>query len=496
MEITQPEKKKLGILMNTISLKGILAIAMIFILITGGITIIAIISPKPYLQTKVGLWECSQSTPTFNPNVCKGWDSYTTLTSPSTDKNISTSIVVGPFATLNKDVTFGFLLKNVFTSSSMPYFSFKLNLEYSFQPFSDIKLVSTVNYVRETAQNINVECTNGNEFCKVDFSVFKRFGTLTYERFDIFSLSSSSLEKMDQAEFYGTLQTSNSSSTVFEIFWRISLAFSNCIVLCLFFWFLRLYSVFNWALEQHLTGLLIYGLILFNNPFCLLEHITGAPFFLLVDSFFESFFTGYLMFYILVIFNSVRRPERAKGFIPLVVRAIMAIVISCSAFGSILSIRMTLQSNSKFHSNPLTIFFSVMFLLSVVIYLFWLLFEVIRSFSERRKMNGSNKNRIVIFGIVTFGCIFLLMAVYIGVYFSGYMVSNMFIGLLAYVNLYCFFVAILNLPSLERQNSNNSGVNIAKLDTELKVETYDDDDELIVENKNEEGVLEDSIPLN
>ncbi|GAB1227260.1 hypothetical protein ENUP19_0328G0055, partial [Entamoeba nuttalli] len=71
MEITQPEKKKLGILMNTISLKGILAIAMIFILITGAITIIAIISPKPYIQTKVGLWECSQSTQTFNPNICK-----------------------------------------------------------------------------------------------------------------------------------------------------------------------------------------------------------------------------------------------------------------------------------------------------------------------------------------------------------------------------------------------------------------------------------------
>ncbi|EMH72817.1 hypothetical protein EHI8A_099600 [Entamoeba histolytica HM-1:IMSS-B] len=390
-------------------------------------------------------------------------------------KNISTSIVVGPFATLNKDVTFGLLLKNVFTSSNMPSFSFKLNLEYSFQPFNDIKLVSTVNYVREVAQNINVECTNGNEFCNVDFSVFKRFGTLTYERFDIFSLSSSSLEKMDQAEFYGTIQTSNSSSTVFEIYWRI---------------------FFNWALEQHLTALLIYGLILFNNPFCLLEHITGASFFLMVDSFFESFFTGYLMFYILAVFNSVRRPERAKGFIPLIVRAIMAIIISCSAFGSILSIRMTIQSNSKFHSNTLTIFFSVMFLLSIVIYLFWLLFEVIRSFSERRKMSGSNKNRVVIFGIVTFGCIFLLMAVYVGVYFSGYMVSNMFIGLLAYVNLYCFFVAILNLPSLQKQGSNTNGVNIAKLDTEFKVETYDDDDELVVENKNEEGTLEDSVALN
>ncbi|ELP86355.1 hypothetical protein EIN_296650 [Entamoeba invadens IP1] len=492
-EIVQNEKKRNGILMNTISLPGLLFVGLVFLLFTTGITIVSFISPKRYLTTTQGLWNCSNNyAGVFDKKECKGWDSYATLTRMEEVTKPNVSIALGPFGPLNKDVNIKLLIKNVFTTSAKESYEFTLDFDYSLQPFTDMKYIASTNYVLVRAHKVNVKCEGLNKYCDVDFSLFRRFSSSIYERFDIFSMNSTSTKSMEKAEFYLTIDTYNSKSTMYEVIWRLVLVFANCVVLVFFLWSLRKVMLKQWPFEEVLTALLIYGLIFFNNPFCFLEYMTQASFFMMVNTFFEAFFLGYMMFYILAFFNLLRRPEKAKGFIPLITRAVMGIVIGCTSFGSTLAVKMTVNLNSHFTSNVMTIVFGISFLLAILAYLFWLAFDVIRSFSERRKMSGPNKNRTLIFGIVTFGCIIIIASVAIGVYFSGYMVSNMFIGLMAYVNLYCFFLTILCLPSQENTENTESKV-IMKLDTELKVEQYDDDGELIINDTNtgKEGQLYD-----
>lgn len=115
-------KTKHGILMNTVSLNGMLAIGIVFLTITLGITILAIVSPTPYLSSSpVGLWGCDTgyTGETFNADQCKGWDSYGSLNKEIENLPIA-KLVMGPFGTLNKDFTFSLVIKNVFTTSADP----------------------------------------------------------------------------------------------------------------------------------------------------------------------------------------------------------------------------------------------------------------------------------------------------------------------------------------------------------------------------------------
>ena len=67
----------------------------------------------------------------------------------------------------------------------------------------------------------------------------------------------------------------------------------------------------------------------------------------------------------------------------------------------------------------------------------------------------------------------------------------MFIALLSYVNLYCYFVVVLTIPTTDYKH-NKDYSKISKLDIELKVQEYDDNDDLIIDDGiPEEGKLDD-----
>ena len=501
MEIIKSEptnrKKIQTYLMNTISLKGVLFIGVVFMGLVLFITLMSVMTPEKYMVVEKPLWNCKEPTNKFNSSICDGWDSFTTIKRQTdSGKNAYTYLSIGPFGILNRDVYLSLKLKNTFCEKK-DHVDFEMNMLYSFETFPKLEYMSSVLYKKQKKDNIHVHCQKGEEYCDVHFEVYDDFTIETYERFDIYQITTTltDLSPFETAEFVAVVETYNSKASVFEIMWRVMLSILNCAAIIVYLFILRSYYVKEWPVEIIITALLQYMLIFFNNPFCVIEMFTTSTFFYVADSFFESLFTAYLLFYIQTFFHSVRRPEKAKSWKSILARAIYSCLIAAATFGTMLTIRRSVNSSSQFVANPATITFTVLFGLSIAFYLFWLLFDLIRSCSERRKMDGKKKNRVVIFGIVTFGCILFILAVYITVNASGYILSNLFIALMSYVNLYCYFVIVLTVPTNDEKIDKEYS-KISKLDIQLTVQEYDDNDEMIIEEENVEGVLNDDMELN
>lgn len=74
--------------------------------------------------------------------------------------------------------------------------------------------------------------------------------------------------------------------------------------------------------------------------------------------------------------------------------------------------------------DPLNITLAVATAIFTVIYLFWLLFAVIRSFSEARKL-GQIGQRINMYGLFTMIAIITLMILLVYSYFTGYKANRL-----------------------------------------------------------------------
>ena len=73
-------------LMNTISLRGVLFIGVIFMFLVIGITMVSVFTPAKYLVVEKPLWNCTESTDKFDSTKCDGWDSYSTIKSKVLNK--------------------------------------------------------------------------------------------------------------------------------------------------------------------------------------------------------------------------------------------------------------------------------------------------------------------------------------------------------------------------------------------------------------------------
>ena len=124
-----------------------------------------------------------------------------------------------------------------------------------------------------------------------------------------------------------------------------------------------------------------------------------------------------------------------------------------------------------------------------LIYLFWLVFAVIRSFSEARKL-GEIGHRIKSYGLFTLVAVCLLIILLLSQYFMGYKNNQaIYLTVIGYMNMYTIILMVFYLPSNKHSEDWNSKRKEIVLD-EFKVTEYDDDDnELIIEENKDEELL-------
>ena len=114
-----------------------------------------------------------------------------------------------------------------------------------------------------------------------------------------------------------------------------------------------------------------------------------------------------------------------------------------------------------------------------VIYLFWLVFAIIRSFSEARKL-GEIGHRIKSYGLFTIMAIILLFMLILSDYFIGYKSNQgIYLTLIAYVNIYAIILMVFYLPSNRENTEWNTKRKEIVLD-EMRVTEYDDDDNALI----------------
>ncbi|EMD43107.1 transmembrane protein [Entamoeba histolytica HM-3:IMSS] len=279
--------------------------------------------------------------------------------------------------------------------------------------------------------------------------------------------------------------------TSFEVFWRITLLTSMCCCTLFFMYVLRGIPFKQWSLEQKCTVLFMIALTISNNGFYSYEFMSANELFPSINAICDSIMLCSLLLYVLVVMDALRKPLSQRTFkffyFPrfLIVLLIGSFLVNLYLYNAENSDPVIVMMK-----DPINATMAILTGLLSLIYLFWLMFAIIRSFSEARKL-GEKGQRIKMYGTFTIIAIFIFFVLLLSDYFIGYR-SNaaVYLTLIAYVNIYAVVLMIFYLPSTKNQNEWNNRRREIVLD-DVKVTQYDDDDnELVVEENNEKNEAE------
>ncbi|ELP83994.1 transmembrane protein, putative [Entamoeba invadens IP1] len=283
--------------------------------------------------------------------------------------------------------------------------------------------------------------------------------------------------------------------TSFEVFWRITLLIVMCVATLFFLYVLRGIPFKTWSLEQKATFLLMVTLSITNNAFYSYEFISANEFFPAINAMCDSLMLAALLLYILIIFDALRKPLSQRTFkffyFPRFVLIILleSFVVNLYLYNADIDDPIMVVMK-----DPINATLAILTGLLTVVYMFWLVFAVIRSFSEARKL-GEIGQRIRLYGTFTLVAIFILVVLLISNYFVGYKSNQaVYLTTIAYINIYALTLMVFYLPSNKQDDRWNQRRREIVLD-DVKVTEYDEDDnELVVEqeltdNKKEEEVI-------
>ncbi|ELP87184.1 hypothetical protein EIN_093410 [Entamoeba invadens IP1] len=475
-------------LLSSLNRIGLVITAIVFAFLAIALTVISTAFTSTLTTTSTNYWQCLNQT-SFNRSVCtQGVDPF-----PSGPEQafIPSKVVIGRLARLNYKMF-------ISLSASIPTplteaKHFTVPIHYALLGFETIGAANTTEIPELTSSvNVKFDCDKGA--CTTDLQLPQ---TIEYN-FYTFTILPESFPKGLIIDPTLIVQTSNKIFTLCELFWRTSFIVIGSIQLCVFLICMRKERYQDWLFEQTCTGFLLYFLILFNNPMVYLEYQFRNWFFSLISSVMESFAIGYLLFYFLVVFDSLRKNMKAMnmkslwlGFLVprIVFCSIVAVAVGCFVFTQKVYDIKNLIAGTK---NGVLITLGVLVILIVMTYTFWLFFSFIRTFTERKKL-GEKGRRVIGFGIFTLIIVFVFTIVLTVLLFGGYDSSVFYLASIVYYNLYCFAMGFLMI-------SYNKGVEQKKVkqfvidnpsEIAMTVQDYGDDDEIIINEQVNEGVLND-----
>ena len=272
--------------------------------------------------------------------------------------------------------------------------------------------------------------------------------------------------------------------TQFEAMWRGVLLVVMCTVSFIFLWYMRSYSFKNWTLEQKATGILLLSVTLFNNPLYSYEFLTAGLFLNAINAMSDTLLLCAVLLYVLIVFDALRKPLSQRKILTFYLPRFM-IVLLMGSFIVNLYLYNVDNSDPLFKSirDPFNITLAILSLLSSLVYLFCLLFAMIRSFSEARKLDKDIQERIKSYGTFTISAVFILGTLLLSNLIGGYKDNYaIYLTTIAYLNVYTIFLAIFYFPVIKNTHEWNERRREIVLD-DVKVTDYDEEDnEMIIED--------------
>ncbi|KAL7716374.1 Wntless-like transmembrane domain-containing protein [Entamoeba marina] len=476
------QAKKKQTLLSNLKLRAILVIAIVFVFLAVMLTILSTLFTQGMITSDVDLWSCPSNVTSFDDS-CAGIDIFKKQESGLYPE---AKLSVGPFVTLNHDVR----VKMNFHSFQKISETYDVKIATSFVGVETQEAMANLD-PDKTTFDMKIQCKETSNTCTTTFSLKQPIN------FNYYYLTFRVVEADDlvlRPEF--VMFTYNNYFTLFELFWRTSYICMTSLMLIMYLFGMKSVPVREWLFEQIMTFSLLVVLIFFNNPLSTVEYDSNHWITFLISSCFESFFIAFMMFYILIIFDALRKPIPSMStkkfwfqfFIP---RTLVILVLFCAIGTFIFSQKIfDMKEMIVGTSNGVLITFGVSAAIVLLVYAFWLTFSVIRTFTERRKL-GEMSKRIVGFGVFNVCVVILFLIILMVLFFSGYDSSNLYIASIGWFNLYCYAMSVLMFNDNTPKVVSRQRFEMVETDRTVQITEYDDNDVIIVNEPVPESHLND-----
>ncbi|ELP91947.1 transmembrane protein, putative [Entamoeba invadens IP1] len=480
---TLQNKEVLVPLIQVVSYKVTGIVFFIFLLLVIGSLIGTVYIPSPFTLVSGPTWQCTCPTrPTvFDPSCC-----YGDLLQQNT-----ISMDIGPFTELNEE----FRLSGVFVTTNKVKFNTKLQLKMTINGTDDARR----NY--ELYKDYRYDATLNCHDLKCDEITFFTYHILSFRYYNVTLTLVEPVEdaiKAEVGEMTYSLRVVNKKYTLSFVIWRFVFVLVSCVVTGLFTIFSRKYPFDNWPFENKSVFVLLLVLIFLNNPFYTYQFVFGGVFFVFLDMVVTAFFCVYVLMEVLIVFEALRKPISWRTQLGFWIGRIMFFI----AF--FIVILVTLLYNEGFNfTNPTyaplkdkkNIVFSCFVGVFVLMYIGWLLFSVIRTFSEAKKVG--NAKRVIAFGVLMFVAIFIFVVLLIVAFFLGFENSaTTYLATISYANFFVYLLAFFYLPTPSKKLWNKAKAILVKTEDitqykELQTTDYTEHPSFVTAKDGESSDIED-----
>ena len=286
----------------------------------------------------------------------------------------------------------------------------------------------------------------------------------------------------------------NTSYTLFEVFWRIALLVIMSLCTLFYLYVMRGTPFKKWSIEQQCTVILMIGVTIANNGWYSYEFISANEMFPTINAICDALMLCGLLLYILIVMDALRKPLSQRTLWAFYVPRFVLTILMCIF---IIALYLYNTENSDpimvMMRDPINIVLVVLTLLFSLAYFFWLLFALIRSFSEARKL-GEVGQRIKLYGTFTLIAIGILFVLLLAHYFTGYKSNQaLYLTLIAYINIYAIVLMVFYFPSSFKGHKEWNDKRKEIVLDEMRITEYDDEDnEFVIE---EEAALQETVVI-
>ena len=482
--------------LSSLSAKGLLFITIGFAFFAVILSILTIAFTTTILTDTQDIWKCAfDETTYYNTHTCTGANPLTK--DNNTLKYNRSAVSLGPFTPFNYQLQLSFTLNKTKAQIDFEeendgeYRHLTVPIHYEFVGAELLKNMPNINDV-ELKNKMNMTFNCDEKQCLPNDIIKQNIDNSFY--YFIYQVDES-FESHPYFRPQLTMITSHAYFTLFELSWRMVFIGISAIAMLIFMYCMRTTSIHKWLFEQRLTYVLLIMTIFFDNPLASLEYHFHHSFFAFISAVFQGASIAYLLFYILTIFDAFRKPidnQSKSSFWCFFIfpRFALCLIIGI-AVGSFIFVQKVLDIKYLFVSSSHVTLLGLASVSIIVlsVYLLWLTFSVIRTFTERRKL-GEKSKRIVAFGFFHLLIIIFFFGVIAALLFGGYDSSGIYLSSIVYFNLYCFACSLLMVNKIDTEVVSKKKKKF-EITTELVVDVYDDDDEIIMAEKQEEGKLVD-----
>ncbi|KAL7717135.1 Wntless-like transmembrane domain-containing protein [Entamoeba marina] len=395
--------------------------------------------PHSDIASQISTWQCSCDPITydFNETCCTGSDVLTT-------NNIE--FQVGSFISLNRE----FRIDGQFTNTNQDSYVGAW-MKYSVDIIGITESENEYVLIEDYPLGVTFDCDMGENNCD-KFHLFT-YLSLPYHKYKVnLTMTNNGFSDNQLGELTLFLTTVNSKFSQWELVWRLVLLLLSCFSTLLFMVFSRKYPNNKWPFENRCTFILLLAVVIENNPLFGYGFLFGASIFLFFDIIIAALFYCSVLLYVMIIFEGLRKSASWRTKKTFWVPRLLFFGFLFLAMLLLLLYRQSFTYTDPFYNfteDTDAIYIYVITIAFFVGYIGWLIFSVIRSVEESRRIG--NTRRVITFGILSVSSI-IIFAVLMSCsfLFGSNSTATLNLSIHSFLNFFVILMAIMHLPKPQK----------------------------------------------